>query len=172
MIELERTFLAKQLPDLNGLKSKEVFDIYMPKEYPSGHAPLRLRKNGDKYELTKKEPAVEGDSSKLIEQTINLTEKEFTFLEKEIEGRRIHKIRYYLLVGERTAEIDVFQDDLKGLVLIDFEFENEAQKDSFVAPDFCLKDVTQEEFIAGGVLCGKKYSDLEEELKAFGYNKL
>jgi len=172
MIELERTFLAKYVPDLKGLKCKEVFDIYMPKVFPGGHAPLRLRKNGNKYELTKKEPAVKGDSSKLIEQNISLTEKEFTFLEKEIEGRRVHKKRYYLPVGNLTAEVDVFQDDLKGLVLIDFEFPDEESKDSFVAPDFCLADVTQEAFIAGGVLCGKKYADLEEQLKKFGYKKV
>ena len=33
------------------------------------------------------------------------------------------------------------------------------EKDAFVAPDFCLVEVTQELFIAGGMLCGKRYAD-------------
>ena len=39
-------------------------------------------------------------------------------------------------------------------------------------PDFCLKEVTQELFIAGGMICGKSYEDIEENLKRFNYLKL
>ena len=39
-------------------------------------------------------------------------------------------------------------------------------------PDFCLADVTQEKFIAGGMICGKSYEDIEKELKRFNYVKL
>ena len=39
-------------------------------------------------------------------------------------------------------------------------------------PDFCLADVTQEEFVAGGALCGKKYPDIEQKLAAFGYSRI
>lgn len=38
-------------------------------------------------------------------------------------------------------------------------------------PDFCLADVTQEKFTAGGILAGKKYSDIEAELEKYGYKK-
>ncbi|NTW33981.1 MAG: hypothetical protein HGB12_15420, partial [Bacteroidetes bacterium] len=70
------------------------------------------------------------------------------------------------------AEVDVFQDGLKGLVLIDFEFENDVEKEIFSVPDFCLADVTAEVFIAGGVLAGKSYNDIEKELEKFSYKKL
>ena len=61
---------------------------------------------------------------------------------------------------------------LKGLVVIDFEFETIEEKDAFKMPEFCLVDITQEVFIAGGMVCGKKYEDIENELKRFNYNKL
>jgi CYTH domain-containing protein len=172
MIELERTFLAKQVPEgLKASKSKEILDIYLPKAVEV-HAPIRIRKNGDTYEITKKTPASDGDSSKLIEQTITLTRNEFLMLEKEIPGRRVHKTRYFYTVNNRVAEVDVFMDALTGLILIDFEFSTEEEKNSFKPPFFCLAEVTQEDFIAGGVICGKRYADIEKDLARFGYQKL
>ena len=44
--ELEKTYLAKELPNLEGAKSKEMLDIYFPKD--AEHPKLRIRKNGDK----------------------------------------------------------------------------------------------------------------------------
>ena len=172
MIELERTFLAKQIPDgLKACKSKEVIDIYIPKSL-EGHAPIRIRKNGDTYEITKKSRVEEGDHTKLLEQTISLTRAEFMALEKEISGKRLHKTRYYYPVNGRTAEVDVFMDALIGLVIIDFEFTSEEEMKAFKAPFFCLAEVGAEDFVRGGVLAGKKYSDLEVELAKHGYLKL
>ena len=39
-------------------------------------------------------------------------------------------------------------------------------------PNFCLAEVTQEEFTAGGMLCGKSYEEIEPRLRGFGYSKL
>ena len=39
-------------------------------------------------------------------------------------------------------------------------------------PDFCLADVTQEVFIAGGMLCGKKYESIRVPLEHLGYKKI
>ena len=171
MIELEKTYLAKELPkNLKECKSKEIIDVYIPKE--SEHPKLRLRKNGNKFELTKKEPVNEGDASNQREQTIILTETEFEALNKQIEGKRTHKLRYLYDYNERTAEFDIFQDKLLGLVVVDFEFEKIEEKDKFQMPDFCLVDITQELFIAGGIVCGKSYEDIKKSLEKFGYKKL
>lgn len=59
-------------------------------------------------------------------------------------------MRYYYNHEGTTAEVDIFQEALKGLVLIDFEFETIDAKDRFTMPNFCLVEVTQEDFIAGG----------------------
>ena len=170
MIELEKTYLAKYIPkDIEHCKSKEIIDIYIPKS--KEHPTLRIRKNGDNYEITKKEPVNKGDSSHQEEQTIILRKDEFNEL-KKLDGKVARKIRYYFEYNGRTAEIDVFQDKLKGLILVDFEFKSKAEKDAFKMPEFCLADVTQEKFIAGGMLCGKSYENIEKELERFKYKKI
>ena len=168
MIELEKTYLVKELPDLTNCEYKDMLDIYIPKA--AGHPVLRIRKNGDKYEMTKKQP-VQGDPSKQLEQTIPLTKIEFDEL-AQLEGKRTHKKRYYFEYGGRMAEVDVFLDALEGLVVVDFEFEKEEEKDAFKMPPFCLVDITPEEFIAGGMVCGKSYSELEADLARFNYKKI
>lgn len=75
-------------------------------------------------------------------------------------------------IDGRPAEVDVFRDLLAGLVLIDFEFDNEKEKQAFQIPDIALADVTQEEFVAGGALSGKSYSDILPNLQRFDYKKL
>jgi CYTH domain-containing protein len=167
MLELEKTFLVKKIPELAGCSCKEIFDIYIP---VSGHqSRLRIRKNGNTYEITKKYPVKSGDASKQIEETVSLTEEEFGVLLK-IDGKKIRKMRYMYEFDGRMCELDVFLDELKGLVLVDFEFENLQEMKKFKMPAFCLADVTQENFVSGGRLCGKKYADIEGELKRFGYN--
>ncbi|MEI6650468.1 MAG: hypothetical protein WCL23_03485 [Candidatus Moraniibacteriota bacterium] len=170
MIELERTYLAKRLPDgLSECPSKEMIDTYLP--VSSRHPVLRLRKKGDVFEMTKKSPVVEGDSSRQEEQTIRLSEEEYSAF-SGIDGKRVGKTRYRYLVQGLTAEVDVFTGALDGLVLIDFEFETEAEKEAFIMPDFCLVEVTQEEFLAGGMLCGKSYDDISDDLALFGYERI
>lgn len=168
MIELEKTYLAKFLPKLE--KGKDMIDIYIPTE--TRHPILRIRKNGEKYEMTKKYPVKEGDSSKQHEFTISLTKEEFEELSNSLKGKRTHKIRYNHEYNGRIAEVDVFQDRLKGLVVVDFEFETEEEKDKFEMPNFCLADVTQEEFLAGGMLCGKSFEELGDKLNKLGYKRL
>ena len=168
MEEFELTFLPKNeiLSKLKGVSYKEILDIYIPST--SKHPTLRLRKSGNKYEMTKKEPIKEGDSSHQLETTIPLTRDEFEEL-ASIKGKRVSKNRYLYTEGNHVCEIDVFQGDLKGLVLVDVEFKSNKEKSEFQQPAWLLKDVTQEEFIAGGMLCGKVYEDIEEKLKTFGY---
>ena len=169
-IELEKTFLAKYIPqDLSNYKSRELLDLYIP--VSAKHPKLRIRKKGDDWEITKKSPVKEGDASHQIEHTIKLSQEEFAELSK-IPAKKISKTRYYFDYDNLIAEVDVFQNDLLGLVVVDFEFESIATKDAFVVPDFCLAEVTQEEFIAGGKICGKTYTDIEKELEKFGYKKL
>lgn len=170
MIELERTFLAKTIPQgLKGCKHKEIIDVYVPAK--AEHPVLRIRKNCKKFEMTKKTPVKGNDASEQLEQTIILSREEFEAL-STLEGKRAAKDRYYYPCNGRIAEVDVFKEALAGLVLIDFEFERAEEKNAFTMPDFCLADVTQEKLFAGGMLCGKKYSDLEPLLEKYCYKKL
>lgn len=170
-VEVELTFLARELPkEIKGASGTPLTDIYVP-DTAGAHPHVRLRQKGDVYEITKKFPITEGDVSVQQEITIPLTQDEFEPLATS-STRRVSKIRYNVAINGYDAEVDVFQDNLEGLVLIDFEFASEADKDAFVAPDVCLKDVTQEEWIAGGMLAGKRYADIEPKLNELGYRRL
>jgi CYTH domain-containing protein len=170
MDEFELTYLVKYFP-ANFEKSlkKELLDIYIPSS--SDHPSLRIRKSGEKYEITKKEPAKEGDASHQIEMTITLTPAEHKEL-AELKGKRIEKTRYYYHHNGFIFEVDVFGGDLQGLVLADVEFGSAEKKLKFEMPSWFLVEVTQEKFLAGGMLCGKRYSDIENDLKRFDYKKL
>jgi CYTH domain-containing protein len=168
MEELELTYLAKYIPKgLFESPSKKIIDRYIPLE--KEHPTIRLRKTEDKLELTKKEPIKREDASHQLEQTIVLAQEEYEALSK-VPAKVAVKTRYYYLFDNKTIEIDVFEEKLKGLILADVEFKDKKEKEKFRAPKFCLADVTQEDFAAGGMLAGKSFQDIEKKLKTFGYS--
>ncbi|WP_131822115.1 hypothetical protein [Mycobacteroides saopaulense] len=169
-IELELTYLARELPNLNENFGIRMEDVYYPSD-PTIHPRLRLRRKGGEYELTKKVPIGNADASRHIETTIPLSAIEYESL-AEGHVRRVAKTRYVSTLANMAAEIDVFSGPLKGLVLIDFEFGSEDEMRDFRPPAECLADVTQEDFIAGGLLAGKSYSDIEKKLSVFGYRRI
>jgi len=170
-IELEKTYLAKEIPEgLGDCDSIEITDIYLPKS--ASHPTLRIRKAGDRLEITKKEPIEGNDSSRQLEQTIPLTGEEFSDL-SVLEGQRFRKIRYKYTFQGKKMDIDVFKDKLEGLVIVDVEFDTVEEMVAFAMPSFCLSDVTQEVIIAGGKLAGQIYENIERDLEEkFGYKKL
>jgi adenylate cyclase len=170
-IELEYTYLAARLPEeVKNATPKRLVDVYIP-EVTHTHPHLRVRQKGGQYEITKKYPLHEGDSSVMVEHTIPLDRVEFESLGKA-SPIKVVKDRYNVTINNYPAEVDVFQEGLKGLVLIDFEFATVEDKQTFVAPEVCLADVTQENFIAGGLLAGKAYEDIEDDLKRFDYRPI
>lgn len=169
-IERERTYLAKYLPEeLEKFPHKEMFDLYIPKK--SEHAKLRIRKSGDSYVITKKNPVNEDNPSIQIEQNIKITKDEFEALSKS-DANVVHKLRFKYPHQNYIAEVDVFLDKLEGLILIDFEFENNKQLEDFKIPDFCLVEVTNEHVLAGGVLCQNTFETISSKLKEHKYKKL
>jgi CYTH domain-containing protein len=170
MEEIELTYLVKELPQgLTQAPKKEMLDIYLPAA--AEHPLLRIRKSGDMYEMTKKEPITGVDSSHQFETTIPLTEEEFNDL-SQLSCKRVKKTRYFYEADGVQYEVDMFDGDLEGLVMADIEFGSVDAKNKFQMPTWCLVEVTQEKFIAGGVLAGKHYSDIEERLNSLGYTKI
>lgn len=169
MIELERTFLIKHVPaGLQESLSKKMCDLYIPAN--ERHPHTRIRQNGDAYEFTKKRP-IDNDPSKQIESTVYLTKDEFDSLKKS-DAKQVSKQRYFYGEDGYSYEVDVFEGPLKGLVLVDIEFENEEAQAEFIMPDWCLREVTHEECIAGGMLAGKSYADIEHTLEKLRYRPI
>jgi CYTH domain-containing protein len=169
-IELERTFLVKSIPpECKNVEGLDLLDIYLPTS--AVHPVLRIRQRGNKMVITKKQILNGTDSSEMSEDTIPLSNEEYEEM-TQLKGKRLHKKRHTFKQKNNTVDIDVYLDDLAGLVVADFEFENIDEKNAFVAPAWCLADVTQEKFIAGGLLAGKKYENIESELSKFSYKKI
>lgn len=170
MEEFELTYLARELPKgLSASPRKEMLDIYIPST--AKHPTLRVRKQGERLEITKKEPVKGNDSSHMLETTIPLRPDEFEEL-ASIKGKRVEKTRFYYSENGIGYEIDVFRSGLSGLVVVDVEFKSNEEKSRFKMPSWCLAEVTQEKFIAGGMLCGKTYEDITADLARYGYRKL
>lgn len=169
MDELELTFLVKAVPaGVKNAPAKEIVDMYLP--ISAAHPTLRIRRAGERYEITKKQPLRADDTSHQRETTVPLTAEEYAAFE-HLHAKRVVKTRYYYVHEGTTYEFGVFKGALAGLILVDIEFERAEEKQNFVAPDFCLADVTQEDFIAGGMLAGKTYADIAKDLARFGYKK-
>jgi CYTH domain-containing protein len=166
MDEIERRFLVKELPeDLDKYPFEVLEDNYVPLNRK--HPIIRIRRIGNKFFITKKTLQREDSHSFATEETIILDDEEYEFL-KNIPGKKLKKKRYRYKYNGMDCEIDVYEGDLKGLVMIDFEFDNEEEFRNFEKPDFCL-EVEEEELIAGGYLCGKSYEDIKENLEKYGY---
>lgn len=166
MMEVERTFLIKKLPDLSQFDCKEIIDFYIPQSDPNPL--LRIRKKGEKYELTKKEII---SSSQRIEQNVPLTAIEFAALLKS-DGKETHKIRYTGKWNGQKVEVDVFKSKLEGLAIADFEFLSKEEAEKFKMPEFCLVEITGNQRLIGGALCGKKYTDIQDALEQFHYQPI
>jgi CYTH domain-containing protein len=117
--------------------------------------------------ITKKNLVNENDASTQIEQNIKITKEEFLVL-SNIPASKIRKIRY----NYNGAEIDIFKDKFKGLVLVDVEFTSKENLTSFKMPDFCLVEITGDTNFAGGVLCKQKISNLKKILKTYRYKNI
>jgi CYTH domain-containing protein len=167
--ELERTFLARQIPgDLLKSRIADIEDYYIPAL--TGQPRLRARRVNGAYELTKKTPL--SDASVHLEETLQLDAREFETIRKCAVGP-VTKRRYRIDRDGREFQIDVFDDQLKGLVLVEVEFADESDMASFVPPaDLCRADVTTEDFIAGGRLAGMSLADIGAQLSRFGYEPL
>jgi CYTH domain-containing protein len=172
-IELEKTYVARSLPEgILSARSEIISDFYINTTEDIIHPVMRLRRRGNRYELTKKQPIEGTDSSAQTEHTIPLSEAEYLVLKNNVPGRYSSKRRYYMEIEGASAEVDIYEGELTGLVVIDFEFSSKTALQNFSMPKVCLADVTQDIFMAGGMLAGKTYDDLRLVLDKYGYKPL
>lgn len=160
MLENERTFLVRRLPeDLYLYPSEGILQGYITHE-DAPSSVLRVRQKGQSFELTRKSLVSPGDYGCYEEQTISITEQEF----KQIWPcvlRSLRKRRYYYpLPNNLTAQIDVFEGELKGLRLVEVEFPDRRDRQSFEPPEWFGADVTDREWALGVFLAGKSFAQI------------
>ncbi|MCR5388683.1 MAG: CYTH domain-containing protein [Lachnospiraceae bacterium] len=135
-MEIERKFIPPEVPSLAGFSSKKIEQAYI-----STSPTIRIRKSDDEYYLT-----VKGKGHMAREElNIPMKKEEYEKLLKKTEGRVIKKTRYIIpLEGSDglNVELDIFEGDLKGLVLAEVEFPTKEAAESFVPPAWLGRDVT------------------------------
>ena len=166
-IEYERRFLVSA--DAVWKNYAESFSKTFEDKYIRD-ARLRLRlltdsdTNRQLIKLTKK---YESDSPYYQQIcTIILSPDEYQLLDA-LEGNRLRKIRYYHNYGGRVFSIDVFEDDLDGLILCETEADGLEDLLSVKPPIYAKHEVTEDAFFTGGNLCRTTRADLLDKLSAY-----
>lgn len=137
--EIERKFLVERLPTaLSGLTGAAVRQGYLITA--GGGVELRIRQKGARFSQTIKS----GEGLSRTEIEIELSNDQFQQLWPYTEGRRVSKTRYTLPVENLTAELDRFDGDLAGLLLVEVEFSSVDASRLFEPPDWFGADVTED----------------------------
>jgi CYTH domain-containing protein len=146
-IERERRFLLDQFPrKANVVRVRRIVDRYID------GTTLRLRKQSDDggpavFKLTQKVPVQSSGAQQGFITTLYLTEKEFLVL-AQLSAKSLSKTRYSV----PPFGIDVFEGELKGLLLAEAEFDSAADTDALTLPPFILHEVSADIRFTGGNL--------------------
>ena len=137
MIEIERKFLVTS----EAFKKEAFAQNRIAQGYLSSvpERTVRVRIKGDKGFLTIKGASNETGLSR-FEWEKEIPVDEATALLKFCEKGIIDKVRYEILVGKHTFEVDVFAGENYGLIIAEIELSSE--NESFIKPKWLGKEVT------------------------------
>lgn len=136
-LEIERKFLVATLPDLAGARKSSLRQGYLT--VPEDSVEVRLRQTDETFILCVKS----GEGIVRGEREVEISEAQFAMLWPQTEGRRVEKTRWAgKLEGGLTYELDIFGGDLAPLVMVEVEFQSEAEAHQFEAPEWFGRDVS------------------------------
>lgn len=136
-MEIERKFLTKEIPfDITVYPYRQIAQAYI-----SFSPTVRIRQSDGDYILT-----VKGKGHLAREEfELPLTKEEYDRLSAKTEGTPVIKKRYLVPVeGGLTAEVDIYEGELEGLMTTEVEFPTLEAAEGFSAPDWFGKDVSEE----------------------------
>jgi CYTH domain-containing protein len=145
-MEIERKFVLDAPPEGLEAHAAQRFEQGYLAIDPAGAEVRVRRKDGGASVMTVKTGMglVRGEQEWEIEN--------FDALWPLTEGRRVLKTRYFVPLGALTAEVDVYEGDLDGLVTAEVEFPDEASARAFEAPAWMGRDVTEDKRYGNRVL--------------------
>ena len=141
--EIERKWLINidNIPyDLSNAVKHNIVQTYL-----NFSPEIRVRNinNGERYILTiKSNMSVDGLTRD--EKEYYISKEEYDNLLKKQEGNTIVKTRYQIFDNGNIIEIDIFENQLKGLAYMEVEFETEEKAKTFENPSWVIKDVTDD----------------------------
>lgn len=125
--EIEVKYLIQDRPHITLLGGVEVEQGYL--DVPIA-GEVRLRRMGDRYYIT-----IKGDGDDVrAECERSIDKSSFDLLWPATAGRRIKKLRYFIPHDGLTLELDLYKDELDGLITLECEFLNLSLKNSFTLP--------------------------------------
>lgn len=145
-MEIERKYEINKLPeDLAQYNYKKIEQGYLC------HNPtIRIRKSNEDYVLTYKsklgiKKREEGSPVINHEVELPLTEKAYQELKAKTDGNIIYKTRYLIpLMDGLTAELDIFEGLLSGLIFAEVEFPDENSSYEFIPPNWFGKELSSD----------------------------
>jgi len=138
MLEIERKWLIPAPPELNPSSRKAIIQGYL--HIADKYSKIRLRQKGDLYFMTIKGP---GELAR-AEFEIELNKTQFETLWPATLGHRLEKDRYEIYYNQYTIELDLFKNQLAGLIIAEVEFASIDQANSFIAPNWFGTEVTHD----------------------------
>lgn len=149
-MEIEKKFLVKKVPEhLEQYEKREIEQGYLCTK-----PVVRIRKSNEDYILTYKNN--EGINENLCsmasvchEVELPLNKESYDHLKSKVDGFLVSKTRYLLPLQENagqnlTAELDIFHNQLKGLVMVEVEFSDVNAMEQFLPPDWFGEEVSQD----------------------------
>ena len=139
-MEIERKFLVKDLPaNLDSYPHSRLTQSYI-----SRTPVIRLRKIEKMEETSYVLTVKSGGLAVRQEFEIPLQKTEYERLFQKVEGRVLRKVRYLIpLEDGYTAELDRFEGELSGLLLVEVEFPTVEAMNAFKAPEWFGEDVSE-----------------------------
>ena len=136
-MEIERKFLTKTIPfDIAAYPCKAIVQAYL-----SFSPTIRIRQSDADYFLTVKG---KGDLAR-EEFELPITGAEYAALLRKTEGQPVAKKRYFVpLADGLTAEVDIYEGALAGLMTTEVEFPSLEAAEQFSPPAWFGRDVSRE----------------------------
>ena len=134
-MEIERKFLTKEVPfSLADFPARKISQCYI-----SMSPTIRLRQWDDSYILT-----VKGKGLLAKEEfELEITKEEYDHLLTKAESPAVEKVRYLVpLEDGLTAEVDVYEGKLTGLMTTEVEFPTLEEAEAYEPPYWFGKDVS------------------------------
>lgn len=162
-MEIERKYGVKVVPaNIEQYEVKEIEQGYL-----CNNPIVRIRKSNEDYFLTYKsklgvKQQVEGMPIINNEVELPLTKEAYDILKTKTEHNLVCKTRYLVpLQDGLVAEMDFFQENLLGLIMVEVEFQSEEQANTFVKPEWFGDDWSMDQRFSNYALS-----------KLSGYNQL
>jgi adenylate cyclase len=138
-VEIERKYvLSAAPPELERFPGERIQQGYLA--IAEDGVEVRVRRRGDKTLLTVKS----GPGEIRVEEELPIDERRFEALWALTDGRRLSKTRHLVPLGDLTAEVDVYDDKLAGLITAEVEFPSPEASARFAAPEWLGRDVTND----------------------------